>query len=44
MADLMRRLRCPECRREFVVSEDDIDEDVLVCPHCEAEVPVDNDK
>ena len=43
MPDLIRRLECPECHREFHVNDADIDEDDLVCPHCEAEVPVDLD-
>ena len=42
MSDTMFQLRCPECSREFVVAEEDVDYEILSCPHCQAAVPVDD--
>ena len=43
MAETMLRLNCQECNREFVVLEDDLDDEALICPHCGEDVPVDQD-
>ncbi|MDA1129849.1 MAG: hypothetical protein O2913_14330 [Chloroflexi bacterium] len=44
MSDLMRRVQCPECFRSFFVDEDDVDDNVLICPHCEAEITVEEEE
>ena len=43
MTEKMLRLSCEECGREFVILSDELDDDILGCPHCGANVPVTED-
>lgn len=44
--ELMLRIHCTNCRREFIVLDDQIESDSLTCPHCDEdlEVPQDDDE
>ena len=43
MPSTISKLRCPECSREFMLEEDDVEDDLVTCPHCRADVPVDDE-
>ena len=38
--DILLCLECDYCRKSFIVSGADVDEESLNCPYCRAEVPV----
>jgi len=38
--DIMLRFQCEDCRKSFVVDDADVDQDILTCPFCQADVPV----
>ena len=35
---------CDDCQKQFIVVDDDIEGDMLACPHCSADVPVPDDR
>ena len=43
MMEQMFRLNCEDCGREFVVLNDEIDDEILGCPHYGVSVPVTED-
>ena len=42
--EILLRLECPGCRKCFIVDDDQVDGEVLFCPHCCEEVPVPEDE
>ena len=38
--DILLNLRCNDCRKVFTVDEENVEDDLVFCPHCENEVPV----
>ena len=40
---IMLRLQCQECRKYFIVDDEDVETAELGCPHCRADVDVPED-
>ena len=38
--NILLKFCCPECDKEFIVVDDEIDTEVLNCPHCDGDVEV----
>ena len=43
MIKAMWRLRCPDCAKEFMVAEEDLEDELVTWPNCCADVPVDEE-
>ena len=41
--DIMLKFECLECRKSFTVNDNEVEGDLLSCPHCGADVPVPDD-
>ena len=40
--EIILRLKCPDCEREFLVVDEDLDDADVTCPHCRSDVPVED--
>ena len=41
--EVMLRFHCPDCRKEFIVIDDQIESDSLTCPHCDRDIEMPDD-
>ncbi len=44
--EILLKLACAECERSVIVIDDDVEEDEITCPHCNAAIaiPTDDDE
>ena len=38
--EILLRVECDACLKKFIVSDADVDDESLTCPHCQDKVPV----